>query len=403
MEIPQPTTQLPSSDESSEGLTQLFNEATALLPKIGEIVEGTVVARGTASIFVDLGPRGTGVIFGKEFYAAQEALKDYAIGNMIVAKVVDTENQEGLIELSIAEAGKELAWSHIKETHRNGSIFSTTIKSANRGGLVADVEGTAAFLPASQLGFDHYPHVEGGDKEKILEELRKLIGQQLRVKILDINPKEEKVILSERAAELDELQEELNQFHVGDVVEGNISRIADFGIFVRFGPDEKLEGLVHTSELDWTPVPDFQQHYKVGNKLKVKIIDIQDGRVSLSLKALKPDPWAKIIERFPKNTKVSAAVVRITTFGAFVELAPGVQGLVHIAEYGSEKALQEALEVGKTYDFRMADIDPEARRISLKPWREHEPEKTEQELATSEMKGEEIQQEDAPKKTEENS
>ena len=151
MEIPQPTTQLPSSDESSEGLTQLFNEATALLPKIGEIVEGTVVARGTASIFVDLGPRGTGVIFGKEFYAAQEALKDYAIGNMIVAKVVDTENQEGLIELSIAEAGKELAWSHIKETHRNGSIFSTTIKSANRGGLVADVEGTAAFLPASQL------------------------------------------------------------------------------------------------------------------------------------------------------------------------------------------------------------------------------------------------------------
>src|SRR3989344_3214658 len=250
-------TQTPDKADANPVLSRLLNSAPTPL-RAGDIVEGNIVARGIASVFVDLGSLGTGIIFGREFYNAQDVLKTLNIGEKLAAKVVDPENEDGYVELSARDAGRDIAWSRLKELHHNQTTLQVVIKSANRGGLVATVENVPAFLPASQLASEHYPRVEGGDKDKILEELKQLAGQTLDVKILDVHPGEEKLILSERAAELDTLKEELAQFKPGDTIEGVISRIADFGIFMRFGPDEKLEGMVHISEVSWDPVASLE-------------------------------------------------------------------------------------------------------------------------------------------------
>ena len=364
-------TQTPDKADANPALSRLLNSAPTPL-RAGDIVEGNIVARGIASVFVDLGSLGTGIIFGREFYNAQDVLKTLNIGEKLAAKVVDPENEDGYVELSVRDAGRDIAWSRLKELHHNQTTLQVVIKSANRGGLVATVENVPAFLPASQLASEHYPRVEGGDKDKILEELKQLAGQTLDVKILDVHPGEEKLILSERAAELDTLKEELAQFKPGDTIEGVISRIADFGIFMRFGPDEKLEGMVHISEVSWQPVATLAEKFKTGDRIKTKILDIEGGRVALSLKALTPDPWLKIAEKFPKGTASEGTVTKLNPFGAFVELSPGVHGLVHIAEFGSEQAMRDALEIGKKYTLRVAAVEPETHRISLKVWHERE-------------------------------
>src|SRR3989344_4791865 len=191
-----------------------------------------------------------------------------------------------------------------KEARTTADALKVKITAANRGGLVAQVEGTQAFLPVSQLSAAHYPRVEGGDKDKIYGELQKFVGQEFEIQVLDFAPQEQKLILSEKAVEKTELSGLLKDYKVGDMVEGTVSGIVDFGIFLRFGPDDRLEGLAHISELDWQMVQDPGSLFGVGEKIKAKIIEIADGRVSLSVKALKPDPWQDIAERFPKGAEV---------------------------------------------------------------------------------------------------
>lgn len=328
--------------------------------RVGEIVEGPIVARRTAAVFVDLGPRGIGIIYGREFFLAHDALKRHGIGEAVRAKVVDPENDDGYVELSMSEAGRELAWEELRRTHETKTTIPATIEAANRGGLVATVEGVKAFLPVSQLSPEHYPHVEGGDKEKILAALRAFIGQALQVKILNIDPSADKLILSERAVAEEALREELKHFHVGDAIEGTVSGIVDFGLFIRFGPDEKLEGLIHLSELSWGAVDDIRKRYELRQRVKAKIIDIQGDRVSLSLKALLPNPWISASERFPAETEVAGTVVQHAASGAIVELAPDIRGIAR-----ADATELQSLPVGTTRRFRILSCNPDARHIEL--------------------------------------
>lgn len=332
-------------------------------PRVGEIVEGKIIGKGRSAVFLDLGPIGTGIIYGKEFYDAKEKLKNLKTEDKIFVKIIDLENEEGYIELSISGASKEMAFEILKQKKEEGEVTKVKILGANKGGLIAEISGFPAFLPVSQLSNEHYPKVEGGEKTKILKELQKFVGQELEVKILDLFQKDEQIILSERAKVLDKKRESLKKYKVGDEVEGEVTGITNFGAFLRFG--ENLEGLIHISELDWKIIENPAEVVKVGDKVKAKIIDILDNRVSLSLKSLKKDPWEGIEKMYKKGDMILGKVTKINPFGAFVQLTPKIQGLCHVSEF-EEGKMVDILEIGKEYKFQILLVDEKEHRMSLK-------------------------------------
>lgn len=273
-------------DADAHPLDAILEEREVKPLKEGEIIEGTLAARSTAAVFIDLGARGTGIIFGREFFLARDTLKQREMGDPVQATVVEPENEDGYVELSLAAAQNALAWDEIRSIFEEKKTITVTIDGANRGGLLANVHGIKSFLPASQLSPDNYPRVQGGNKDKILEELRKLVGETLEVKIISTDEDDDKVIISELAVFEEEIREELENYQIGDVIEGTISGIVDYGLFVRFGPDEKIEGLVHISEIANEHIDDIHGRFDEGEKVRAKIIDIQGPRVSLSIKAL---------------------------------------------------------------------------------------------------------------------
>jgi len=332
-------------------------------PKIGDIVQGKVIGRGRASVFLDLGVYGTGIIFGREFYEARNKLKNLETGQEVFAKVVDLENEEGYFELSLTKAGKEIAWEELARKKENDETVKVKITGANKGGLLTEISGIPAFLPVSQLSPVNYPKIEGGDTQKILKSLQKFVGQEMELKIFDFDRKEGKLILSEKAKENKRLKEILEKYKVGDLVEGEITGVVDFGAFMRF---DELEGLIHISELDWQLIEDPSEIIKVGQKVKAKIIDISDGKVSLSLKALKKDPWQNIELKYKKGDVVKGEVVKFNPFGAFVKISDEIQGLCHVSELGSDKKMEEVLKIKRKYDFQILSLEPSEHRMSLK-------------------------------------
>lgn len=343
-------------------------------PKAGEIIEGKVIAKESGKLFLDLGPIGTGIIYGKEFYETKDKIKNLKIGDSLFAKIIGLENEDGYIELSISQAGIELSFESLRRKKEEGEKISVKILGANRGGLTGEVMGIPAFLPVSQLMSEHYPRVEKGDAAKILKELQKFVGKELEVKILDLSQKGEQIILSEKAKESDKVKEILSNYKIGDVIDGEITGITDFGAFMKFpapakaltGKEESLEGLIHISELDWKIVEDPAEIVKVGDKLQAKIIDISENKVSLSLKALKKDPWLNGEKKYKKGEIVSGKVTKFNPFGAFVQLSPEIQGLCHISEFGLKTRMEEQLKIGQEYDFQILEIRPEEHRMSLK-------------------------------------
>lgn len=338
--------------------------------RIGDLVEGQVLGIGRSAVYLDLGPQGTGIIYGREFLEEKAALKEVTPGEKIVAKIVDLENDEGYIELSLREAGRELTWDKLKEKKEKEEVLKVKIIGANKGGLLANLHGTQAFLPVSQLAQEHYPRVEDGDSSKILRALQAFIGQELELQIFDLDPREGKVILSERSGERAKLKEQLARFQVGDVVEGEITGVVDFGAFIKFPvgktDEESIEGLIHISEIDWQIIEDPAQILKVGDKVKAKIVDLSQGRASLSLKALKEDPWREAEKKYSKLSTVKGKVTKLNPFGAFVEIEEKIQGLCHISEFGTKTKMEEVLKPGQTYAFQILELNPAEHRMSLR-------------------------------------
>jgi len=210
---------------------------------------------------------------------------------------------------------------------------------------------------------ENYPRVEKGDSTKILKELQKFVGQEMKVKIFDLDARQGKLILSEKAKENEKIKEMLKKYKVGDVVKGEITGVTDFGVFIKFND---LEGLIHISELDWQLIEDPSDIVKIGDKVKAKIISINEDKVSLSLKALKQDPWKEIEDKFKKGDVIEGKVTKFNPYGAFVELAPKIQGLIHISEFGTKTKMQEVLKIGEKYKFQVLSLDPKEHRMSLK-------------------------------------
>lgn len=332
-------------------------------PAIGDVVEGPVINIEKAAVYVDLAPFGTGIIYGKEFITARDIIKKINIGDSIAAKIVDTEHPEGYIELSLKEARQALIWSEAEEAIKNKSSLELPVLEANKGGLIIAWQGISGFLPASQLKAEHYPRVLDGDKDKILEELKKLVGHKIAVTIISANPKEGKLIFSEKSPETKDKERMIGKLNVNDEVTGTVTGLVDFGVFVKI--EEGLEGLVHISEIDWSLVEDPRLFYKVGDRVKVKIIEIKDGKVSLSIKALKENPWVNASAKYKKDKIVEGVVIKFNKHGALASLEEGIAGLVHVSEFGSEEKLRAALELGKSYNFKISLFDPKEQKMAL--------------------------------------
>lgn len=332
-------------------------------PKPGDIIEGPVIALDRARVYIDLPPFGTGIIFGREYMNAREVIKRTNLGDTIAAKVIATDSKEGYIELSLKEARQAIIWAQAEEAVKEKRQFEVTVKEANKGGLIIEWQGIPGFLPASQLKAEHYPRVTDGDKDKILDELRKLVGQRLVVSVISATPKEGKLIFSEKGIDDKEKKELIAAYQVGDVVEGEVTGMVDFGVFVKL--EEGLEGLVHISEIDWGLVDDPRHFFKVGDRVKVKIIDIKDGKVSLSAKQLKENPWTTALGKYNKGDKVEGVVIKFNKHGALASIEEGIAGLVHVSEFGSEEKLRGSLELGKRYPFTISLFEPKDMRMAL--------------------------------------
>jgi small subunit ribosomal protein S1 len=332
-------------------------------PKEGDIIEGPVIALDRARLYIDLPPFGTGVIFGREYMNAREVIKRTNVGDRIAAKVIAMNTKDGYIELSLKEARQAVLWEQAEEAVKNKQQFELAIKEANKGGLIIDWQGISGFLPASQLKTEHYPRVADGDKDKILEELRKLVGTKLMLTMISASPKEGKLIFSEKGLDDKEKKELIQNYHVGEIVMGEVTGMVDFGAFFKL--EEGLEGLVHISEIDWGLVDDPRHFFKVGDKMQVKIIDIKDGKISLSVKALRDNPWQTASNKYKKGDRVEGVVIKFNKHGALASIEEGIAGLVHVSEFGSEEKLRSTLELGKRFPFTIALFDPKEMRMAL--------------------------------------
>ncbi len=335
------------------------------LPKAGDIVEGTVIALSKSEVTLDIDGLHTGTIRGKELIDESGETADLKVGDRARATILELENENCTMELSFRLAGHEKAWGELDALLANREPISVTVESANRGGLMVKVGRVDGFLPVSQLTPEHYPRVEGGDKGRILELLNKFVNQQLTVKILDIDEEAGKLIVSEKAAWEEQRSEALRAYQVGQTIDGKVTGVVDFGVFVGFG--DGLEGLVHISELAWQRVDNPKGVYTVGQPMKAMIIGIEGSKISLSFKRLEDDPWQHATEKYHVGDVVDGKVARINTFGAFVELDDIIHGLCHISElsHARVKDPAEIVRPGDVRKFKIISFDPAQHRLGL--------------------------------------
>lgn len=368
-----------TNKKTSSLINQLMKNEPGLVSflKEGDLIEAKVLRKTPRAVYLELREFGTGIVYGVELLNARNIIKNLKVGEMATAKIIDLENEDGYVELSLAGAHKQKNWQELKELKENGGVLTVKIIGANSGGLVATINEIKAFLPVSQLANEHYPRVDNSDKNKILEELRKLVNQEMKVKIIDLNPRTNKLIVSERGAAEQDIKELISQYKVGDIIDGVVSGVADFGVFVRFADppagepvrragNPAIEGLVHISELDHRLIDSPKEVAKVDDPIKVKIIEIKDNQVFLSLKALKPDPWETAGDKFKESQEVAGTVYKFNPFGAYITLEHSLQGLIHVAEFGSLEEMKKKLEVGKQYQFVISSFRPEEKRVILR-------------------------------------
>jgi len=347
---------------------QILKSNPGLMPllRVGDLIQVRLLERANKAVYFDIPKIGTGVIYGSELVNAKDILKKLNIGDEATARVVGTENEDGLIELSLAEAGKQKAWQEIKELEEKGEPIKIKVIAANAGGLIAEIGGVQAFLPSSQLSNEHYPQGTENDRGRMSEELKKFVGEELSVKIINLNPRTNKLIVSEREASAQNTKDLLKKYNQGDVIPGIISGVANFGAFIRFADSPEIEGLIHISELDHRLIDNPKEIVKVGDLVQAKIVEIKDGRVSLSLKALKTDPWDKIEEKYKQGMTIKGSVYKLTPFGAFIKLDSDILGLIHVSEFGSEENLKASLKKDEVYDFIVDSLKPLEKKLVLK-------------------------------------
>jgi small subunit ribosomal protein S1 len=326
----------------------------------GDAVVGTILSIRNHEVLVDLGAHGVGLVPRREvgFY------KNLNIGDEVTASIVDTEIENGYSLLSLRKAAKDRGWDEIAVKMESGEIIEVSPYDANRGGLLVEYEGVRGFLPVSQLSAEHYPRVGNSEKDEILQRLSSLVNKKLTVRILDCDRRANKLIFSEKEAIRDGLAARFEKITVGDNTKGVVTGVVDYGIFVNV---DGIEGLVHISEISWERVNNPGDYVKVGENIEAKIIAIDKDRLSLSIKQLSEDPWMSEVDQFKPGDKVDGTITRITPFGAFVQISPAVEALVHVSELGGGDDIdpEKVFTLNERKEFVVLAIEKENRKISL--------------------------------------
>ncbi len=325
----------------------------------GEVISGKVLTLKKHEVLIDLGAQGVGFVPRREVGFS----RNLAVGDEVTASVVDTELDNGYSLLSLRKAAKDRGWDEVTAKQEASEVITITPYDANRGGLLVEYEGIRGFLPVSQLSAEHYPRVGSSDKDEILQRLNALVNKELKVRILDADRKANKLIFSEKEAIKDGLAERFESLKIGDSVSGVVTGVVDFGVFVNV---DGIEGLVHISEISWERVNNPNDYVKTGQNIEAKIIAIDKDRLSLSIKQLTEDPWLDEVKQFKAGSEVEGTVTRITPFGAFVQISPAVEALVHVSELGDDDTDPEKVfTLNEQKTFKVLDIDKENRKISL--------------------------------------
>jgi ribosomal protein S1 len=360
--------------------TKMILDTTALI-KEDDIVDGTVVAITPTAVYVDLGPIGTGIIYGSEYINTRDLIKKINIGDAISSKIILRENKDGYIDLSLREAKHALIWSEAESLLKERKVISIVVKEANKGGLIMEWNGINGFLPSSQLKGENYPKVSDGSKDQILNELKKLVGNRISVSVIAAIPKEGKLIFTEstennitedtKKFKKDENKKDnktiakiVSKYNIGDQLEGMVTGVVDFGIFVKI--DNEIEGLIHKSEIDWGLVENTKDYAKVGDTLKVEVIEIKDDKISLSMKKLKENPWMSAAKKYKKGDTVDGVIIKFNKHGALVSIEEGVAGLLHISDFEGEEKMKQELSLGKIYKFEISLFDGAEEKMTLK-------------------------------------
>lgn len=341
-------------------MDQLLETEAPKSLQVGDVIEAEVTSVEKHEIWVDLGANGAGLVVRREIGFGNEV----EVGDKVPVSVIEPDMEDGYSLVSLRKAVKDKGWDELERVFKDKETLEVAAYDANRGGLLMQFEGVRGFLPVSQLSAEHYPRVAGADKDEILQRLGQIIKKPLKVRILDMDRKENKLIFSEKEAIRADMKSVIEQLGVGDVVKGTITGVVDFGAFVNV---DGIEGLVHISEISWDRVEDPSQYVKVGDQVEAKIIGIDKDRLSLSLKQLSEDPWIEEVKKFKKGDTVEGKVTRITPFGAFIQISPAVEALVHVSELGKDDSTdpEKVFKLNEKTKFTIIDIDKDARKIAL--------------------------------------
>jgi len=355
-----------AGNKVAEEFSKLLDKDAIKIPQVGEIVKGKVLAASKSEVRLDINGIMIGVVRGPELYDEAEEYANLKPEDIVEATVIDEENENGELELSFRFAGQEKAWSTLKDAFTNKKVIKIKIIDANKGGLLARYCQIQGFLPVSQLAPENYPRVSGGDKGKILEKLKSFVGQEFEVNVITLDEQEDKIIFSEKNLWSEKQKDTIAQYKIGTVVDGSITAVTNFGVFVSFG--ENMEGLIHISELAWQRIDNPSDLYKVGDKIKAEVISLEGSKIFLSAKKLIKDPWAEASKKYKSGQIVKGEILKVNPFGLFVKLDKEIHGLAHISQLGLApgQKIDELFKAGTKVDFEIMSIEPKDHRLGLK-------------------------------------
>ncbi len=333
-----------------------------LLYRAGDTIQGIVLDLNKSRILLELEGGLTGIITKKEMvgYGNNDEI---TVGSTLESVVLDPENEQGLVVLSLKRASQDMVWADLNTLMSEERIVTVKIYEANKGGLMANFKGLKCFLPVSQLTPLNYPRVDGAEASQILKKLQEHVGKEFAVRVINVDRENGKVIISEKAAHQQQIKDTLKTLKEGDTTKGEVSGVLKYGIFVTFGG---VEGLVHLSELDWGHISDPSKHYKLGDKVDVMVIGIDGDKLSLSMKRLTDDPWKDRVKDYEVGQNVTGKVVRWNSQGVFIEISEDVQGLFLLEVFDVEDYNELSVQEGDELEGIIEEINYDSHRLELK-------------------------------------